>query len=151
MMRVLSTGETGGIPPPRFLGGDMDENSKSWWNSFNRSDLSEPQRERLFAFTLTGSPPLVFSLEERRILKLFDRVADSIEPVHPRCPIEGHEHMPGQHCVGCADLYGLDKEGPAPCASYSEALRRLDARKAAECSTFTEDDRKFLSDVGIKP
>ena len=77
---------------------------------------------------------------------LFNQIANSIEPVHPCCPIEDHEHMPGQHCVGCADLFGLDLEGPRPCASYSEALRRLDARKAK----LTEDDKKFLHDMMIK-
>lgn len=51
--------------------------------------------------------------------------------------------MPGQHCVGCADLYELDLEGPAPCTSYPEALRRLDAR-------ITEEDKNFLHDMKIK-
>lgn len=54
-----------------------------------------------------------------------------LEPVHPRVPLDGHYHRPGEHCRGCADLFAIDH--------------------AFDKATIATDDIIFLKSIGIKP
>lgn len=64
-----------------------------------------------------------------------DDVAALIEPVHPNVPLDGHEHYPGQHCVGCAGLFERD-------ANVARALEGLPPK-------YTESDEDFLRGARI--